>query len=549
MTKRIDSRQPNPQELRGTVQKFKDASGRFYWRARATLFDGSRVWVGDRFYGKHGKVRAHEYADEKTREAEEKKLTLPKFTRKPGENETSDEYFSRLSDDREAKGIGNVRKERNDWSKWISPRIGLRPVAAVTRDEIEDIRNALDAEVMLRRTQGQEHGISGKTAMNIWSTLRITFKESVSARDRVLRVRTDDPTAGHKPPLKSPDRSKTFVYPNEFAKLLACADAPLEWRETYAVAAYTYVRPEELEALEWTDVDFDAGVVHVSKSIDARTGKPKATPKTAAAVRSVPIEPALMPLLRAMHKRRSGDAAPVLPVLRELNDKFRAKLFREHLARAGVKRARITANTLTLRPVDFRSCRDTGITWLALAGVPLPAMQRRAGHEDIAQTNAYVKMAEDLSGNVGAPFPPLPASLLSASSKAANKPGAEEGPASNDCLSEENQAQNKCRRRESNAPRPEDIVDSSRDIAGDEILGDQPRPNRKSAKSGGLGAELDPGGPSDAELERGILDALRHGLVEVAKTLGAQLEGRRHARAGNVVALPSANSARPRGSR
>jgi hypothetical protein len=28
-------------------------------------------------------------------------------------------------------------------------------------------------------------------------------------------------------------------------------------------------------------------------------------------------------------------------------------------------RARLTADTLTLRPVDFRSCRDTGITWLA----------------------------------------------------------------------------------------------------------------------------------------------------------------------------------------
>ena len=43
--------------------------------------------------------------------------------------------------------------------------------------------------------------------------------------------------------------------------------------------------------------------------------------------------------------------------------------------------------------------------------------------------------------------------------------------------------------------------------------------------------------PSDDELERGILDAVRLGLADVARTLSAQLEERRRARAGNVVQL------------
>lgn len=102
-----------------------------------------------------------------------------------------------------------------------------------------------------------------------------------------------------------------------------------------------------------------------------------------------------------------GDA-PVLPVLGEVNDKFRAK----HLRVAGVERERLFQDTATLFPVNFRSCRDSGITWLALAGVPLQAMQRRCGHEDIDTTNGYVKAAEDLGGKVGAPLPPLPADLL-----------------------------------------------------------------------------------------------------------------------------------------
>jgi hypothetical protein len=42
---------------------------------------------------------------------------------------------------------------------------------------------------------------------------------------------------------------------------------------------------------------------------------------------------------------------------------------------------------------------------------------------------------------------------------------------------------------------------------------------------------------SDDELERGILDAVRLGLGDVARTLSAQLEDRRRIRAGNVIPL------------
>jgi hypothetical protein len=149
----------------------------------------------------------------------------------------------------------------------------------------------------------------------------------------------------------------------------------------------------------------------------------------------------LLPLLKAMHKERADDDAPIVPALRTTNDKFRAKQLREHLKRADVTRARLEADTLTLRPIDFRSCRDTGITWLALPGprqLTLHAMQRRCGHEDIETTNRYVKMAEDLSGTIGEPFRTLPGSLL---------------PSSKRRLNSHERAENKCRRRESKARR------------------------------------------------------------------------------------------------
>ncbi|MCL2450096.1 MAG: hypothetical protein FWD17_14210 [Polyangiaceae bacterium] len=163
----------------------------------------------------------------------------------------------------------------------------------------------------------------------------------------------------------------------------------------------------------WNDVDFTSGTVSINKAVDARTGKSKPLPKTANAVREIPIEPNALPLLRVLHAGRTSDEAPVLPVPRTLNDKFRAKQLPEHLKLAGVDRPRLYADTMTLRPSEFRSCRgDTGITWLALTGLPLQAMLARVGHDGPATTLGYVKMAEDLKGRVGQPFPPLPASLV-----------------------------------------------------------------------------------------------------------------------------------------
>ena len=215
-------------------------------------------------------------------------------------------------------------------------------------------------------------------------------------------------------------RQKTFLYPVvEVANLVGCKRVPRAWREVYVVAAYTYVRPEELQAVTWNDVDLLNGTdLDISKAIDARTCKPKPLPKTQNAVRSVPIERELLPLLQRMRKDAddsgAADDAPILPVLGELNDRYRAKQLREHLHAARSDAASALHLTATLLQVDFRLVPRHGHPhWLAaLAGVGVDKMQRRAGHEDLSTTLGYVKMAEDLAGKVGTPFPPLPRDLV-----------------------------------------------------------------------------------------------------------------------------------------
>jgi hypothetical protein len=115
-----------------------------------------------------------------------------------------------------------------------------------------------------------------------------------------------------------------------------------------------------------------------------------------------------------MSGRTPDDVAAVLPLMGERSENLRSIWMRKHLALAKVTRSRLTEDSATTMQVNFRSWRDTGITSLALAGVDVAKMQRRADHDTISTTLGYVKMAEDLTGSIGAPFLPLPPSLVGA---------------------------------------------------------------------------------------------------------------------------------------
>jgi hypothetical protein len=77
-----------------------------------------------------------------------------------------------------AEGKSSAERERRIWKARLSKRLGVLPVAAVTKDKIEDFRDYLDAEVRKRIAGGKDDGISGKTAMIVWTLVRTVFKES-----------------------------------------------------------------------------------------------------------------------------------------------------------------------------------------------------------------------------------------------------------------------------------------------------------------------------------------------------------------------------------
>ncbi len=210
-----------------------------YYRARIRLADDSRVRVdvppkySVAAGGKSGRERAEDYAEaHQEREDETGELLAKKraglIGRKlqpsepsPG-GETCDEWYARFQ---------ASAKERGKWMKWISPHIGAKPIAAVTRNDVEDIRDALDVAIAAWvKAGGKNSGklgraISGKSTMNIWSCLTTAFKAASSGKNRELRVLDGQPNpcVGVQPPGDRESRKarrKTFVWPKEAAVLL-----------------------------------------------------------------------------------------------------------------------------------------------------------------------------------------------------------------------------------------------------------------------------------------------------------------------------------------
>jgi hypothetical protein len=224
-----------------------------------------------------------------------------------------------------------------------------------------------------------------------------------------------------RPPERGGATSKCYAYPSEFLAIASCETIPLAWRELHALAAYTYLRPGELHVLTWADVDLADQKISVSKAWDY-DGKCIKSTKTWE-TREIPIEPNLLPLLQQMKKRAGDDAVLVVPALAQTPPDNVATITREHFKLAGCVRSRLYKQSRSERHIVFRSWRDAGCTWAIVRGDGIERVKGRAGHKEIDTTQRYIVEAENRGATFGAPFPPLPESLLepTTASKSASK--------------------------------------------------------------------------------------------------------------------------------
>ena len=155
------------------------------------------------------------------------------------------------------------------------------------------------------------------------------------------------------------------------------------------IMLYCGLRPGEVIALQWKDVDFNNKTISVNKS--AKRNGAVGDPKSKAAVRTIPIPEHLVPLLKA----NAGNPFECVCQNhgRPFTESARRAMWKSVKREMNLALGCRTFNNRLLKPfplddkLDMYYLRHTYCTDLERAGVPINVARRLMGHSNIAITS------------------------------------------------------------------------------------------------------------------------------------------------------------------
>lgn len=185
----------------------------------------------------------------------------------------------------------------------------------------------------------------------------------------------------------------------ELAKFLDAAREKSRHLVLYATMVGTGLRPGEILALRWRDLDLDAGQLRVMRVLERPKGggfRFRDYPKTKKSRRAVRLPDALVTMLRwtqsvqEAQRAVAGGQAHEL-VFRQENGK---PIHEHNLMRRDFGKLVRNAGLPKARLYDLRHMH---LTYLTAANVPLKAVQERAGHSSAAFTqDRYIHMVPSM---------------------------------------------------------------------------------------------------------------------------------------------------------
>jgi len=327
--------------------------------------------------------------------------------------DTVSTWFSRWFEERTSRGIVTAKLERGRFTKWVPAELAAKLMVEVTKGDLEDFVERLDRAALAHAAaeaagEKVDHAamMSWKSAINVWTIAKTGFDDAHNAKTRSLRVLDRNPAAEVHGPDKGAVKARSSLSPTKLLAFVGRDDVPILWRRVVAIAAYTYLRASELRGLRWADVRFGDGYILVHHTVD-REGEDGTTKSEKP--RQVPIEAALLPLLRQLAKGKE----PHELVIEIPDDRHLARALRTWLRYAGLDGPELQRSATQAALTYHDAGRATGITWRAIRRDDHLRIMVDAGHADFETTLKYVRTADMLRAGYGDVFPELPDALLS----------------------------------------------------------------------------------------------------------------------------------------
>lgn len=292
------------------------------------------------------------------------------------EGAVNDRYFRDLS--------GQV-------NRFVVVPIGNRYVRTVTQADLQAILNGLN-------------GYSDSYRKKARDILKQIFSAAVANG-----IIDKSPADGLNLPREREKHSRRAITPFEREMTLKTANSA-RGGLFVLIMLYCGLRPGEVAALEWSDVDLSARVLHVRRALksDGSIGPPK----TPAGVRDVPIPPPLT-------ERLSNEEGCGLVCTNTIGGRYTASSIRQ-MWRTFKREMNITAGVKVFRnalvpplaiadDLTLYCYRHTYCTDLERAGVPLNTARRLMGHESVEvtariYTHATAQAFDDAAAKIDAFF-------------------------------------------------------------------------------------------------------------------------------------------------
>jgi integrase len=285
------------------------------------------------------------------------------FKKAPGKPRTFADEAQAYLDERANYKASSLTSYRSILNGYLLPSFGDVPIKDLTSSRLRKYQSVLSAH----KTSGGQT-LSPSRVNTIMQLLRSILKqaENEGAIDR-------DPSKG----VRRLQEAKSKIDPLDDGELdLALSCVSKHFQPFFIAQAFTGARPNELQALRWSDIDWKKKQISITKG---RVRGSEGLPKTAAGDRLIPLLPpverSLLALLQARQEselvRFKEDDYVFTNKAGNPIDKHLDEVWRRALRKAG------------LRHRPSYQLRHTFVTRCIIQNMPLPYIAKLIGHSTI----------------------------------------------------------------------------------------------------------------------------------------------------------------------